>query len=311
LKTSTASTENVMKGIFWAIVASAMWGVSGTVLQFISQGQSIPASWFLSARTSGAGIVLILISLIFYGKETFTIFRSLREVGWLLAYGLLGLGANLMTFYMSVQTGNSAASTILQYLSPLFIVVGSLLFKHDRPLRSDLVAFAVAMIGVFLAITRGDVTRLSIPFDSLMWGIGSGLTAAFYVTLPRPLIKQYGHSPITVLGWGTLVAGVAFNLVHPVWVSMPPITTELVGSMSTVIIVGTIVPFALVLYSTRFAPSDVISIVDATQPVVTFILSIIFLSLKVSIAEIVGSALVILAIYLLQQGRRKVEPFRQ
>src|SRR5699024_2731025 len=149
-------TGNVIKGIFWATIASGMFGVSGTVLQFISQGQSIPVGWFLSARTMGAGVILLAISLVLYGKQTFTVYRSWREVAWLIAYALIGLGANLLTFYIAVQTGNAAGATILQYLSPLFIVLGSLLFKHERPLRSDVIAFVVAMVGVFLAITRGD-----------------------------------------------------------------------------------------------------------------------------------------------------------
>lgn len=280
LKKTGSATENVVKGIFWATVASAMFGVSGTVLQFISQGQSIPSSWFLSARTMGAGVILLLISMVMYGKETFTIFKSWREIAWIVAYAVFGLGANLLTFYISVQTGNAAAATILQYLSPLFIVLGSLLFKHVRPLRSDLIAFAVAMVGVFLAITRGNISQLAIPFDSLLWGIGSGITAACYVVLPRPLVRDYGHQPITVLGWGTFIAGVIFNIHQPVWVHTPPLTSTLLMSMATVIIIGTILPFALLLYSTHFAPSDVISIVDAVQPVMTFVLSIIFLGLE-------------------------------
>ncbi|GEO73784.1 DMT family permease [Levilactobacillus namurensis DSM 19117] len=308
MKTSGAATENVMKGIFWATVASAMFGISGTVLQFISQGQNIPASWFLSTRTLGAGVVLLVISLILYGKKTFAVFRSWAEIGWLLAYAFIGLGANLLTFYLAVQTGNAAAATILQYLSPLFIVLGSLLFKHEHPLRSDMIAFIVALLGVFLAITRGNLAQLAIPLSSLLWGIGSGITAAGYVVLPRNLIRDHGHAPVTVLGWGTFLASIGFNLVHPVWVNMPPITGTLVGSMSTVILVGTILPFGLLLYSSHFAPSDVISIVDATQPVITFVLSILFLSLKITLAEVIGSVLVIVAIYLLQRGRRQLEP---
>jgi len=312
LKSSGTATENVMKGIFWATVASAMFGISGTVLQFISQGQAIPTSWFLSTRTMGAGVILLVISLILYGKKTFTIFKSWNEIGWLVAYAFIGLGANLLTFYIAVQTGTAAAATILQYLSPLFIVLGSLLFKRQHPLRSDMIAFVVALLGVFLAITRGNISQLAIPLNSLLWGIGSGITAACYVVLPRNLVRDHGHAPITVLGWGTFLAGIGFNLVHPVWVNTPPITGTLVMSMSTVILLGTILPFSLLLYSSHFAPSDVISIVDATQPVVTFILSILFLSLKITLAEVIGSVLVILAIYLLQRGRRKVEtPFER
>ncbi|WP_034525889.1 DMT family transporter [Secundilactobacillus oryzae] len=297
---------NVVKGIFWAAIASTLWGISGTVLQFIAQGQAIPAGWLLSTRTIGAGAILLIFSLFKYGMKSFNVFKSWRTIGWLLAYAVFGLMLNLLTFYYSVQTGNAASATILQYLSPLFIVVGSLVFKGIRPLRSDLIAFVISMLGVFLAITKGDIHQLSIPLDSLLWGIGSGITAAFYVVLPRPVIEEH-HSPILVLGWGTFIAGVLFNLNHPFWLDTPPITGTLVASVMTVIVVGTILPFGLLLYSLNFAPSDVVSIVDAVQPVMTFILSVIFLSLDVSIVEIIGSALVIFAIYILQRGRRALD----
>ncbi|WP_203651860.1 DMT family transporter [Secundilactobacillus yichangensis] len=296
--------DHVTKGILLALFASTMWGISGTVLQYISQNQHIPAAWFLSARTLGAGILLMIIGTFTSRGHIFSIFKSWRLVGSLLAYSILGLGANLLTFYMSVQTGNAASATILQYLSPLFIVVGSLTFKHEVPYRSDLIAFAVSMLGVFLAITKGNVSQLAIPFNALVWGIGSGITAAFYVTLPRPIVKA-GGSPILILGWGTLISGILFNVHQPVWVNTPPITTNLVLSMLTVIVLGTILPFCLLLVSSNYAPSDVISIVDAAQPVVTFILSVVFLGLQISWVEVFGSVLVVVAIYLLQRGRAK------
>ena len=37
-------SSKIAKGIIIAAVASMMWGISGTVLQFISQNQNIPES---------------------------------------------------------------------------------------------------------------------------------------------------------------------------------------------------------------------------------------------------------------------------
>lgn len=303
-------SNHVTKGIMLALIASAMWGISGTVLQFISQNQNIPAAWFLSARTLGAGVVLLLIGSVMTRGRIWGVFKSWRLAGWLIAYAVFGLGANLLTFYMSVQTGNAASATILQYLSPLFIVIGGLVFKRQIPLRSDLIAFVVSALGVFLAITKGNVSELAIPMNALLWGVGSGITAAFYVVLPRPVVEA-GESPILILGWGTLIAGVLFNLDQPIWVNPPHITSTLIMSMATVIIVGTILPFCLLLFSANYAPSDVISIVDAAQPVMTFILSVLFLHLSISMVEVAGSVLVVVAIYLLQRGRKLNEMRRQ
>ena len=78
-------------------------------------------------------------------------------------------------------------------------------------------------------------------------------------------------------------------------------------SISTVNKVGTNFPIGLLLNSSRLAPSDVISIMDALQPVTTSILSVIFLGLEMNWVEIVGIILVIVAIYILQRGRRNME----
>ena len=154
-----------------------------------------------------------------------------------------------------------------------------------------------------MSITRGNITKLAIPFDSLLWGIGSGITAAFYVVLPQKAAEK--NPPIVVLGWGTMIAGILFNLYRPFWVNPPQISTTLVASVSTVVLFGTILPFGLLMEATKYAPSDVVSIMDALQPIVTSILSVIFFHLILNWVEILGIILVILAIYILQEGRRR------
>ncbi len=285
----------------WAMLASTLWGISGTVMQFVSQNQAIPADWFLSVRTLAAGIILLVFGFLKYGMKIFDVFRSWASFGQLLAYAVLGLMANMYTFYVSIERGTAAAATILQYLSPLFIVLGTLVFKRELPMRTDLIAFGVSLLGVFLAITKGNIHELAIPTDALIWGILAGVTAALYVVLPRNIVAD--NSPVVVLGWGALIAGIFFNLYHPIWVGAPKITPTLVISIGAIVLIGTIFAFGSLLHSLQYAPSAVVSIVDAVQPVVTFALSIIFLGLEVSWVEILGSLLVIVAIYILQRYR--------
>ncbi|XIF20358.1 MAG: EamA family transporter [Acetilactobacillus jinshanensis] len=283
-----------------------MFGISTTVLQFVSQGETIPAPWFLSVRTLFAGIILLVISAFIYGKHIFDIFKTVRGVISLVAYAVLGLGANLLTFYFSVQYGNSAMSAILQYLAPLFVVIGMIVFQHKRPLWSDLLVFVIAIVGVTFALTKGDFSKLSIPMVSLIWGIGSGLTQALYIVLPRPLVKKH-YPPMLILGWGAFIAGILFNLNRPVWVGVPKINMALILSVGCMILIGTVIPFIIVLHSSKFASSEVISLVDATEPIVTFILSIIFFNLQVNAIELVGAAMVIVAIAILQVSHGRLE----
>lgn len=295
--------SNVVKGIAWASLASVFWGISGTVLQYVSQTAAIPAGWYLSARTIVASIILLVIGAIVYPSKFFNVFKDKKSILYILVYGIFGLGFNLLTFYMSIQTGNAAAATILQYLSPLFILLGGLIFMKKKPQKIDIVVFVLALVGVFLAITRGDLSQLSIPLNSLLWGIGSGITAAGYVVIPRPLVKE--NPPILVLGWGTFIAGIMYNIHQPVWVGVPNLNIGSVLGILSAVVLGTILPFICLLYSLNFASSEEVSLVDAIQPVMTFILSIIFFHVEMNIVEIIGSILVILSIYILQDYKRK------
>lgn len=299
------NNNQVIKGMTWAGFASLSWGISGTVLQLISQDLAVPGPWMFSTRTTVTGVILLLLSAVIYRGQIFNVFKTKAALLSVVTYGLFGLAANLITFYYSIQTGNASTATILQYLSPLFIVLGGIFFYRNRPLRSDLLAFLVALVGVLLCITRGDLTHLAVPLVSLLWGLGSGITAAFYVVLPQKASAT--NPPLVVLGWGTMIAGLFFNLLHPFWVDVPPLTPTLVSSVATVIFFGTILPFGMLLYASRLAPSDVVSIMDALQPIMTTILSVIFFHLAINFFEVLGIVLVLIAIYILQNGRRKVQ----
>lgn len=299
------NNNQVIKGMAWAGFASLSWGISGTVLQLISQDLAVPGPWMFSTRTTVTGVILLLLSAVIYRGQIFNVFKTKAALLSVVTYGLFGLAANLITFYYSIQTGNASTATILQYLSPLFIVLGGIFFYRNRPLRSDLLAFAVALVGVLLCITRGDLTHLAVPLVSLLWGLGSGITAAFYVVLPQK--ASVTNPPLVVLGWGTMIAGLFFNLLHPFWVDVPPLTPTLVSSVATVIFFGTILPFGMLLYASRLAPSDVVSIMDALQPIMTTILSVIFFHLAINFFEVLGIVLVLIAIYILQNGRRKAQ----
>lgn len=60
--------RRVSRGILLAALASGSWGISGTVLQLISQNLAIPAPWMLSMRTFSAGVLLLAISLVLYDE---------------------------------------------------------------------------------------------------------------------------------------------------------------------------------------------------------------------------------------------------
>lgn len=82
-----------------------MWGISGTVLQLISQNLAIPATWMLSVRTLVTGVILLVISAFMYGKRIFNVFQTRATTISVVTYAIFGLMANLLTFYYAIQRG--------------------------------------------------------------------------------------------------------------------------------------------------------------------------------------------------------------
>jgi Predicted permeases len=221
------------RGFWLAFCASALWGISGTVLQVVAKDLNIPAMWFIGTRTTVAGIILLVVGLIVLPKkEFFAVFKNWKDLLTLISFSVFGLLANMFTFFHAIKTGNSSTATILQYLSPLFIMIGTIMFTKKKTSRVDVISFVLALIGVVLMITRGDIGHLSIPFVSVLWGIGSGITAALYVTIPQRLIAKY-HG-ILITGWGMLIAGIISNFFNPMWVNTPKMDVKSVLGVGTV-----------------------------------------------------------------------------
>lgn len=291
------------KGFLLALIASSLWGISGVILDFVSRGKSLPVNWFIGVRTLTAGTLILLVALITLPKgqkgKIFDIFKNKTDIMFLLLFVFFGLLGNLYSFFLSVQSGGAASATILQYLSPLFIVASGILFFHQKPTRVDLISFFLALVGIILLITKGDVTTLSIPPKALFWGIISGATAAMYIAFPARLIAK--HSPLIVTGWGFFLSGIFWNLIHPFWINAPKLDTSSILGVGAVILIGTVGAFLIMVMSLQYTTSTIVSITDAVQPFVTFILSILFLHTTFSLIEIVGAIIVVLSIYILNK----------
>lgn len=292
--------KTLEKGFLLAFSASVVWGISGAVQQIVAKDSNIPAMWFVGTRTTIAGIILLLISLVVLPKkEFFAIFKSWKDTLILISFSIFGLFANMYTFFYAIQTGNSSTATILQYLSPLFVMLGAVLFAHKHVLRVDIISFVLALFGVVLLITRGDFAHMAIPPVAVLWGIGSGITAALYVVIPQRLISK--HNGLLVTGWGMLFAGIVANCFRPIWINPPHLDSKGLIGVITVILLSNVIAFLLMVFSTKYATAATISITDAVQPITTLILSIIFLSYAVNFVEIIGAIIVIFAIYVLNR----------
>ncbi len=51
-------------GIVLALIGASLWGLNGTVSQYLFQHQHVDVNWFVTARLLGAGVILLGLQLI-------------------------------------------------------------------------------------------------------------------------------------------------------------------------------------------------------------------------------------------------------
>ncbi|MDQ0195557.1 EamA family transporter [Paenibacillus wynnii] len=281
------------KGFLMASGGALLWGVSGTVAQHLFQQVHISAAWLVTLRLMVAGVIFLLLSLRQEGSKVWRLWLDKDFIRQMLIFGMLGMLGVQYTYFASIEAGNAAIATLLQYLAPLFILLYTIVWKKTRLVLLDFIGAALALAGTYLLLTGGDSSQLAVSLKGLIWGILSGISLAFYTLYSGPLIKKY--SVQLIMGWGMLVGGVGMNIVHPIWAT-PNIewSPAVIGSILFVVLLGTLAAFYLYIGSLHYIAPHEASLLSCTEPISAIISSVIWLSVPFNLFQALGAGLIVL-----------------
>lgn len=285
-----------IKGITLAILGPLLWGISGTVAQFLFVNDHISSNWLVSIRMLLSGILLVLFGLVTNSKKEFVIWYHFRDIVRLFFFSFIGMAASQYTYFKAIDEGNAATATILQFLSPVLIIIYSAFSTRTFPRRVDLLSLVMALIGTVLLVTHGSLTTLSIPVGGFLWGLGTAVSAMLYTLLPRTLLRTYGSVPI--VGWSMLIGGIAFSLYYRIWNHMPSFNWSTYGGVTFVVIFGTMLAYLFFLQSLSFIQPATASMLGSFEPLSATFLSIMFLGTHFGLIEITGSILIIGTVFI-------------
>lgn len=279
-----------------------MWGISSLFATALFKlSPEINALWLSQIRQLTAGPILLLIAAL-TGGHPFRIFKEdWHNLVTLICYGLLGMLPVQFCYFMAVEKGNAAIATVLQFIGPFFIIAYLAFFRHQRPLRIQVIAAIIAFLGVMLLATNGQLTKLSITPAVLFWGLLAAVGVATNTLIPQNLIRK-GYSSLTITGWGIFFSGIALFCVHPAQPNLPH-TSLVWWYVAAVVVIGTLIPFQLATNSLRFISATNFSLTDAFEPITATVGSVLFFNLHMTGMDWLGSALIMLAVLALNLPR--------
>lgn len=284
-------------GYLFALTAALLWGVSGTLAQYLFQHREIHPEWLVTVRMLTASVILLIGPLIKNPQAVIAPWKDKKDRWAIIAFGIFGMLTVQYTYFVTIKHSNAATATVLQYLGPVFIAL-YYSFKEKRiPLAKEMTAIIFAVVGTFFIVTHGSFESLSITPEALYWGIASAIALAVYSILPTGLMNRYNAS--VVVGWGMFVGGIVLSFIYAPWNIHGQWDHTSFLFTAAIILFGTAAAFYCYLRSVKIVGATVASLLACAEPLSAAVIAVIWLNVSFGIFDWLGTVCILTTIGLL------------
>lgn len=293
-------------GLTLSLLSAVLWGVSGNVTHYMFQTSQISSYTVVALRLLLSGIVLLFITYFLgHRQDVRRLLKHKHDVAHLLVFSIFGMTALQFFFFTTIAYSDAGVATLLQTISPALVLVYMTWKTKTLPRLHDYIVLFLAMFGVFLILTNGNITQISISPLAFTFGLITAVAFAFY-TLYLP--KLFRYPSILITGVAMLIGGFFMSLgmvfQHDV--------TELFKLHVFVafffnLIFGTIIPFMIFIESLRFISAEEGMLLNTVEPLTALIGSIFFFGTVFGPFQIVGAFAIILMVLLLARQQKNTK----
>lgn len=291
------------RGIFFIITGAIFWGIGGTVAKKLFQQYGIDMGWLVTIRLLIAGCLLLGVHACKRGLgATFEIWSHSKLSIQLIIFGVVGMLGVQYTYMASIDRGNAAVATLLQYLAPVMIIIYVAIRKHTIPTRKDLYTVILALLGCFLLLTNGSLSQLSVPPDAVIWGILSGVALAFYTLYAVRFLESYDS--LVIVGWAMIIGGAALSIIHPPWhMSAANLPLEAYIYLIFVVLFGTMLAFWMYVESLNSLSPKESSLLGSLEPLAAVLTTVFWLKDSFGWLQWLGTACILVMVLFLTVKR--------
>jgi drug/metabolite transporter (DMT)-like permease len=288
------------KGIILGILAATLWGISGTLGQFLFEEKEINVEWLITIRLLISGICLLLFAK-YRKNDLFKIWTNKKDSVQLIVFSIVGMLGVQYTYFAAIKNSNAATATVLQFIGPILIAIYLAIKYRKLPKRIEIVAIVLAVLGTFLLVTHGKLNSLSISPLALFLGLASAATLAIYSLQAKELLIKYNST--VIVGWAMLIGEIVFSFVKAPWQIEGKWDLESLLSIIFVVFLATLVAFYSYLTATKIIGPQKASLVASVEPLVTVVLSVTWLNIPFQTIDWIGSLCIISTIFLLSRSK--------
>lgn len=277
-------------GVVMVLVASACFGTLAIFGKFAADA-GLNTTTLLTYRFV-IGTALLWAGLALWGRA---ILLDGRHLGIALALGVL-YAAFSGLFFWGLLFVPAGVAGITFYTFPIIVYVLSVRVLGERVTRRKLLALAIAIGGIML-IVAGNTADVNVVGVALVFLAACGY--AIYITGSRAALASI--PPDLLAGTALVATAVSFlvfgGLSGRLFV---PGGTEQWGIILGIAVLGTAIPLLLYVSGLQRVEASHAAIISTSEPVVTVILGVLILGEVLTVPIVLGGALVIVAVLLIQ-----------
>jgi drug/metabolite transporter (DMT)-like permease len=296
-------------GYAMALGAGTLFAINGTVSKVMLES-GISSLRLTQVRCTGAFIGLALIILATRPRALRT---NRRELLFLAAFGVLGVALVQLFYFLAIHRLEIGVSLLIQYLGPLFVALFAFFVLREHVRGRIWIALALALGGLTLVVDLWH--GVSLDGLGVLFSLCSAVTFAGYMLLAEHAVGR--RDPISLLCFGFMFASIFWAIVQPWWsfpFDVPGKSVSLLGRLSGthmplwalmtwMILIGTIIPFFLIVGSMRHITATRAGILAMIEPVVASVVAYAWLGETLSGTTLAGGAVVLCGIVLAQSAR--------
>ena len=297
------------KGEILTLLGAVFFSFNGVVAKLVLTS-GLSSMRLTQVRCGGAFIFLALYMFLRHRKK---LSATIAELPQLFLYGIVGFLAVQALYFVAITRLHVSIALILEFTAPIWIVLWLRFVKRKVVPKLMWIAIFLAFGGLVLIaqVWKGSVLDPIGVIAALLDGI---VLAAFFL-LGEKLTAKRDVESLMVYGFGFASVGLAIAM--PLWSYPTEIFTQtmnLQGRFSAfnlpgwvliawVIIMGTIVPYLLVVNGLKLLSASTSSVMGMAEPVLAGAFAWIWLSEKWNFIQLVGGVTVIIGIILADMAR--------
>ena len=284
-------------GSLFAAFTGISWAISGVFGQYLNQYKGIGSTWIVPNRMVAAGIILLIVVLLTRREEFTDFVKNKRDFAMAALAGVFGLMIYQAAFFGAVQASNAGTATVLQYLCPVITMTYCCMRDRKKPNGLEMTAIAMALVGIFLIATHGNIHELILTPSALAWGLGAAFGMFLATVIPEKLYQR--RPSLIVLPVSFIAGGIVLNGLYRPWTLGVHVDFMVLVAMFFIVIFGCVAAYYFYGMAIARVGATKSTLFASTEPVTAALLSALWLKTSFTLIDIIGFVLIISTIFVM------------